>query len=272
MPSPGEIGEKLYQEIWKIRNNDAGASVVGVLGGQGSVKTTACLDIVEKKFKHHRDEKVFWHETIGSPMQCNRIIGHPIKILIEEGMNIQFINVTRKELISPQITFFKGFEELYSKAEYKTLNVVFFDYKKKWTSFMGFLSNDVNAGGDWQTIVFDELETIYPADVNNHTRDKWWDWTVKDSTDVIKELRKSRVGFVGNYHSKDAIYHSIRNKLMYRMYGFGSRPEGRVSQRAIDQLQMGEFWIEKEYTVFGKIKIKKYHPENQEVWTTKLLM
>lgn len=271
MPNAGEIGVTLYKEIWEERNADFGAAVVGIIGGQGSVKTSACLDIVEKKLRNHPDEKIFWHETVGSPMQCNRLLNYKPVIFVEEGLELEFIDVTHKKIINPKIMRFKGFEELYKKSKHKALNVVFFDYKKKWVNLMRFLESDINAGGDWQTVVFDELESIFPAEVNNQTQDRWWDWVTTDATECLKEMRKSRVGFIGNYHNKNSIYHSIRNKFMYRLYGFGARQEGRVQQRAIDQLVRGEFWIEKQFSVFGKIKLKHYYPESREVWTTKII-
>ena len=63
MTTPKHMGTFLYNKIWKNYDDNWGASVVGVVGGQGSVKTACCLDIAEKKMATHPQEKIFWHHS-----------------------------------------------------------------------------------------------------------------------------------------------------------------------------------------------------------------
>jgi len=263
---PRIMGERLYSKMYKYHDDEWGSSVGGVIGGQGSVKTACCLDIAQKKMKYQPSEKIFWHETIGSPCQFLKIIDYPYKIFIENDLNLEFVDITNNKIIYPDVVFFSDIEELYTKSKYETLNVVFFDDKKSWICYnnkqktdkvglLEFLMTDTKAGNDWQTIIVDELQTLFPEDCDNQTEDKWWNWT-HDAALKIMECRKSRVGFVGNYHNPNAIYHQIINKFMFHLWGFGSRPrQTRVNQNCVDQLKLGEFWIDHQGTLFGKIKI-----------------
>ena len=96
MVKPHEMGPELYKKIYYKYDNDWGASVVGVIGGQGSAKTACCLDLAEKKLRWHPQEKIFWHDTIGSPCQYRKAKYYPYKIFVEEGLHIEFYNITNK--------------------------------------------------------------------------------------------------------------------------------------------------------------------------------
>jgi len=260
---PKIMGEKLYKKMYMLHDDDWGACVGGIVGGQGSVKTGCCLDLAQKKMKYQKDEKIFWHETVGSPCQFLKMIEYPYKIFIEKGLGLEFVDITNNKIEKPRVFFFKDVSELWDLSDYQTLNVVFFKNRKGWTCYnngkktglIEFLMSDKVAANEWQTVIFDELESVFPADCNNKTDDLWWDWT-HNSSDIIKECRKSRVGFLGNYHDPNAIFHSVTNKLMFHLWGFGSRPRRtRVSQNCVDQLRLGEFWIDHQGTLFGKISI-----------------
>jgi len=275
-----DYGNMLYRKIWEDYDDDWGASVVGIIGGQGSVKTSACLDLAEKKMDTHPQEKIFWHETVGSPCQFLKLQRHPYKIFIEQDTSLDFVNTNTGQLIKPQIHRFDTIDELYNMADTQTLNVVFFGNKKSWTCFnpedktddqglLEYCMTNENAAESWQTIFMDEMESIFPADCNNQTKELWWNW-VHNSTEKIKECRKSRVGLIGNYHNHGSIFHEIRNKFMFHMWGFGSQPRHtRVKQWCVDQLKMGEFWIDHQGTVFGKIRIGTVYKPPFERWTVR---
>ena len=275
MVSPKVMGENLYKRIWGEYDDDWGASVVGVIGGQGSVKTACCLDIVEKKLEIHPKEKVFWYDTEGSPCQYRKSKHFPYKIFVEKGLNLKFKNITNNTFIEPDVTFFKDVDELFKLAPYQTINAVYFKSRKSW---VGFYNNPSKEGlieylmgsNEWQTIVFDEMESVFPADLDNQTKDKWWTWTNKVACEKIKECRKSRVGVIGNYHDPNSIYYSVLNKFMFHIWGFGSRPKNtRVKQSCVDQCNIGEFWIDHQGTRFGKIKIKTVYIPPVEDWIVK---
>ena len=276
MVSPKEMGTLLYKK--KICGEDGydlnyGASVVGVIGGQGSVKTACCLDIAEKKLSFHPKEKIFWHDTIGSPCQYRKAKYYPYKIFVEQDFELKFYDATNNTYIMPDITYFSDVDELYSLAPYQTINVVYFAHKKAWVGF----NDDSNRIGlleylmskqqqEWQTIVFDEMETMFPKNVNNQTTERWYEWMTEIVTEKIKECRKARVGVIGNYHKHSSIYYDVGNKFMFHLWGLGSLPKNtRVKQNCVDQLKPGEFWIDEQGTYFGKIRIKTIYdpPENE---------
>jgi len=276
MPRPNEMGTYLYKK--KICGEDGydlnyGASVVGVIGGQGSVKTSACLDIAEKKMKYHPKEKIFWHDTIGSPCQYRKAKKFPYRIFVEQGLELKFYDATNNKYITPDITYFKDVRDLYDLAPYQTINAVYFEHKKSWVGFNGnsekiglleyLMSNQQQ---EWQTLIFDEMETVFPKNVNNQTSEKWYEWINDVVAEKIKECRKSRVGVIGNYHKHSSIFYDVSNKFMFHLWGLGSTPKGtRVKQTCVDQLKPGQFWIDEQGTFFGKVGIKTvYNPPNEE--------
>ena len=280
MPSPKKVGDYLYKKIWKDYDDDWGAAVVGVIGGQGSVKTACCLDIAEKKLETHPREKIFWHDTIGSPCQFRKAKFFPYKIFIEKGLDLEFYNISNSEVIKPDVAYFSNVAELYENSEYLTINVVYFKNKKGWVGYKENPCSDDELGlieylmgnNEWQTIIFDEMETLFPADVNNQSEDRWWDWTTKVAKEKIKECRKSRVGVVGNFHDPNAIYYSVLNKFMFHIWGFGSRPKKtRIKQACVDQLDDGMFWIDHQGSKFGKIKVKNIYSPPKEQWIARII-
>jgi len=269
MTNPRDEGDRIYKQIWKVHDDDWGAAVAGVIGGQGSVKTACCLDIAEKKMRIFPKEKIFWHETVGSPCQFRKMQTYPFKIFIESGARIEFIDITNHKLVQPEVHYFYNLEQLYQQSERQTLNVVFFNHNKRWTDLIQFLQNDKHAGDEWQTVIFDEMETVYYSGSDNKTDDKWWDF-MKASGDVIKECRKSRVGLIGNYHNKNSVDYRVRNKFMFHLYGFGSQvAETRINQGCVDQNVPGEFWIDHQGSRFGKIKIKTVYKPPVIRWSTR---
>lgn len=281
--NPKIMGTKLYKKIWGAYDLDWGACSLLILGGQGSVKTAACLDIAEKKMNIHSKEKIFWYDTLGSPCQFRKLRHHPYEIFVENGLNIIFYNANKGETVKPCITHFKSVEELYDLAEYQTLNVVYFNNKKHWIAFNE--KKKDNAGYEdvtqtclmdylmekkqfeWQTIFFDEIESIFPNGANNQNPEKWWTWLNDTVPARIKEGRKCRIASIGNFHNWGSVYHEVRNKFMMHMWGFGSRPcNTRVHQNCVDQCRPGQFWIDHEGMLFGKIQIEKMYKPPEEQW------
>jgi len=269
MVNTAKEGVRLYKTLYEKYDDDYGSSVVGISGSQGSVKTTVCLDIAEKKMNYHKKEKIFWRETYDSPMQCRRIINYPYDIYVEEGLKLWFI--TKKGNINPDLIYFKTIEELYGLAKPQTLNVVFFNNKKDWTDLIKFCNNRCN---DWNTIFLDEMEGLYNAGSNNQTKERWWDWMAL-SGEIIKECRKSHTSVFGNYHDGNLIDHRIVGKFMFYMFGFGAivnRARSRVTQAAVDQCKLGEFYIAQARHRFGKIKIDTFYPAIVDNWVVKTVI
>lgn len=260
---PKTIGTKIYNEIFE-RNNDVGAKVVELSSGQGGAKTSACLDMAEKTMSWYPSEKVFWRESIKSPVQFTKVIGYPYKIFVEEGYELIFKNVTKHIKINPEITVFSGFDELNRLAKGQTLNVVFFKSLFTWIDFIAFLISDEIATTEWQTIVMDEYEDIFPSGTSGEEWRK-----MQKGGDVIKHCRKGYVTLIGNCHKGRAIDWRIRDKVMIYMYGFGSRVDfsSRINQYCVDSTVTGDFWIDKEHSRFGYIHVDKIHKPPKESWT-----
>lgn len=259
MVNPAVEGIRLYKLLYNDYNNDFGGSVVGISGSQGSVKTTVCLDLVEKKIEQHPEELLFWRETLKSPMQCERLQGSEYKLFVEKGLQLKFYKIKTKEQIDFEITYFKDLDHLYNMVQPGLLNVVFFDHIKKWTALIEKCNINSNI---WTTVFLDEMEGLYYAGADNHTKEKMWRF-MKDSGEVIKECRKSHTSLIGNYHDENLIDHRVKNKFMFYMYGFGAivnKARSRVKQSMVDGCRMGEFCIAQGRNRFGKIKIDTYYP------------
>jgi len=267
MVDTGKEGQRLYSLLYNKYDDNYGGSVVGICGSQGSVKTSLCLDLAEKKMKYHKDEKIFWRETYDSPMQCRRLLRYKYRLYVEEKTNLIF-HVNGEE-IQPDIIYFKDIKELYDMAKPRILNVVFFSHIKKWTELIRHCNN---ISTDWNTVFLDEMEGLYKAGSNNQTDERWWDW-MDISGEVIKECRKSHTSVVGNFHDQNLIDHRVNGKFMFHMYGFGAivnRSRSRVTQTAVDQCRLGEFYIAQGRNRFGKICVDTFYPAVENNWSVKL--
>ena len=263
MVDTGEEGKRLHRLLYDKYDDNYGASVIGISGDQGSVKTSFCLDLAEKKMKHHKDEKIFWRETYDSPMQCRRLLRYKYKIYVEEGTNIKFQQ--KGYDIEPDYIVFKKIKELYETVKPRYLNVVFFKNMKQWTELIRHCNN---YNGQWDTVFLDEMEGLYYEGADNQTSEKLWKW-MRESGNVIKECRKGHTSVAGNYHDENLIDHRVRGKFMFRVYGFGAivnRSRSRVNQPAVDQCELGEFYIAKGRHRYGKIGLKNFYPAVKDNW------
>ncbi len=259
MVDPAIEGIKIYKMFYNDYNPNFGGSVVGISGSQGSVKTTVCLDLVEKKIKHHPEEILFWRETLKSPMQCERLLYSDYRIYVEEGYDLKFFKPTLNKNILIPIHYFSDIDELYSMVSGGVLNAVFFKSKKSWTDLIDKCNIESNT---WTTVFLDEMEGLYKAGANNQSEDRWWDW-MDDSGEVIKECRKSHTSIFGNYHDENIIDHRVKGKFMFFLYGFGAVTNAsrtRVRQIMVDGCKQGEFCIAQGRNRFGKIKIETFYP------------
>jgi len=257
--NPKKEGKRIY-DVMQSRNPDPGATTILVIGGMGGVKTSACLDYVEKIMQWQPDERVFWRESLKSPVQFKKIIGFDYTIFVEKDYNLVFKNIRTNKVFKPEIVVFKDFDELLQKSKGQTLNVVFFKQNTSWVDFIQFLNN--NDG--WFTIAMDEIEDVFPSETSGE------DWKqMQKFANIIKHCRRGLVTLIGNTQQTYNIDHRIRSKIMIHLYGFGAKLEGysRINRKCLDNITKGEFWIEEGYTRFGYIKIKKIHKPQGDPWT-----
>jgi hypothetical protein len=260
MPDPAIEGKRIYKLLYNDYNNNFGAAVVGISGSQGSVKTTVCLDLVEKKIEHHPEETLFWRETLKSPMQCERLLHNKFYTYIQEGNPVRFKKASSDEPVDLDIISFKNVRDLYDIVKPGRLNVIFFNSNKQWTELIEL--GNINPGGmRWKSIFLDEMEGLYQAGANNQTEERWWDF-MQYTGEAVKECRKGHTSLFGNYHDGNLIDHRVRGKFMFFLYGYGSvanASQSRVNQGFIDGCKMGEFCIAHGRGRFGKIQIETFY-------------
>jgi hypothetical protein len=249
--NPAKEGKRIYNIPLK-RNPDEGATTILISGGMGSVKTGASLEYAEKIMKQYKTEKVFWRESVKSPVQFTKLINFEYKIFVEEGYNLKFKDIIQDKIIELPVVYFTTDKELYDIAQPGILNVVFFKENTRWADFIEYL---INISG-WKTIIFDEMEDIFPSGTSGDS----WQLTQR-AANVIKQCRKGFVTIIGNCHKGHHLDYRIVEKMMINMYGFGAKPSGlsRINRSCLDGVSKGEFWVEEEYTRFGYVKIKKVH-------------
>jgi len=259
MVEPSIEGQRIYRLLYNDYDFNFGGSVVGISGAQGSVKTTVCLDLAEKKLEHHPNEKIFWRETLKSPMQCERLLFNDYKIYVEKDYNLKFLKPLSNIVVKPDVTFFDDIEQLYDIAECGIINTVFFKSNKSWSHLIDICNLN---SATWNTVFLQEMEGLYYAGANNQTSELWWDF-MRDSGEIIKECRKSHTSVIGDYHDENLIDHRVKNKFMFFLYGFGAivnPSRSRVKQSMVDRCKLGEFCIAHGRNRFGKIKINNFYP------------
>ena len=257
--NPEKEGTRIHN-VTLSRDLDTGATFVLVSAGMGGVKTGACLDYSEKIMSTYPNEKVFWRESLKSPVQFTKIQNFGYKIFIEKDYDLVFRDIKKNKVFTPEVFYFKTFRELVKLSKCETLNVVFFKNLKKWKGFIEYLNNIFG----WHTIVIDEIEDVFPSGASGRE----WHWMQK-AGDTIKHCRRGLTTIIGNVHKGRAIDYRILDKVMIQLYGFGSKPpsQSRIVRHCLDRISKGEFWIEEEYTRFGFIKIKTYYMPSEETWT-----
>ena len=257
--NPQKEGKRIH-DVLLTRDTNTGATVFLVMAGMGGVKTGFCLDYAEKIMQWYPDEPVLWRESLKSPVQFTKLKNYDYNILIEEKLNLIFKNInTNKEFI-PKYTTFKNYDDLLNKCKKQHLNIVFFNNEENWKDLIEHCNN-ING---WYTILFDEIEDIFPSG----TRDNQWHW-IQTCADTIKHCRRGLTTIGGNCHKGHTIDYRIYDKVMIHVYGFGSKPDthSRIRRECLDGITRGEFWIEEEHTRFGYLKLKNEYIPKNEAWT-----
>lgn len=223
------IAEKLLRRC-HVHDFDSGGILSLITGGMGSGKTSTMLSFADYTLKHYPDEKLFWSNTYNAPLQSLRIGMDKHHIMVLENSNVSFHDRTaRLKQISPRVTYFKDFDDLYSKAIPGKLNCVFFGTRNIWMDYIHYL----RGVGEWVHVHIDELSEISPA----FTSGALFKQIGKFSID-LKEIRKCMLNLHTNTQSLPDVDHRIRTKIMIRIFlpGAKSGKESRLSQSALDNL------------------------------------
>jgi hypothetical protein len=210
----------------------------------------------------HSDELVFWRESTSSQCQFNRFKNY--QIYVEEGLNIEFRDITTNQPQNLPVTCFQGFNELMGLAKPKQLNVVYLapyvdkNNKKiqnaKYIEFIKFL----RLYPGWQSFFIDEYEDLAPL------RCKGEQWHMNETlSNEYKNIRKGLVSIFGNTQHPADIDWRVRLKIMCHIYLNGAKVDfiSPIDQGAVNALPMGTMFCDYGHALYGKGSFKPFPPK-----------
>jgi hypothetical protein len=214
-----------------IHDMDSGGVFTFITGGMGTGKTSIMLSFCNYTLLHYPDEKAFWSNTYNTPIQSIKIGLEHHHIMVKDGSGVSFHDRNQKlAKISPDVTCFKDYDELYDLAIPGKCNCVFFGDRYKWIDFIHYL----RSVGEWTHVYIDELSEIATA----FTSGRLFKQIGRFSVD-LKEVRKCMINVHANSQALPDVDHRIRSKIMVRIFLPGARSDqySRVQQTAIDNLE-----------------------------------
>jgi hypothetical protein len=255
-------GKKILQSIHEHKE-ESGGYFIEITGMPGSGKTSAMLSLANYTIQHHPNEKVYWSNSYGAPLQFFKIGEGMWKVLVQEGSGVKFYDrTTRKEVTNLDVTMFTDFNDLYYKAEGGKLNAVFFKDRTTWMDFIMFLRS---IGGTWHHVYVDEMGEVCPSDSSGELYKKIGNFAIR----VVGEIRKCNINLLYNTQSIADLDYRPRRKLQLKIFLPGAKVDGvtRIRQTAIDALKRdnvrGNYAYVDAMGVFGVIRFKDiYKPMN----------
>jgi len=247
-------GQGILRRIHEHDEN-AGGNFVEITGMPGSGKTSVMLSFINYTLKYHPNEKVYWSNSYGTPLQFVKLGEGKWTLLVESGSGIKFYNrMTGKEVTNLDVTYFDSFEDLYLKAVPGKCNAVFFKDRHVWMEFVKFLRSKYG----WHHIYIDEFGEVCPSDSDGDLWKRIGEFAIR----TVGEVRKCCINVVYNTQSVADIDYRPRRKLMIKIYLPGAKRDGmsRVTQKAIDRLirdpKHGNFAYLDAIGVFGCVQFK----------------
>jgi hypothetical protein len=225
-----EINAERILRRCHVHSFDDGGVFGFITGGMGTGKTSVMLSFMDYTLKHYPGEKVFWSNAYNSPVQSLKIGLDHHHIMVQQGCGVSFHDRSKRlKQIHPDITSFKGFEDLYNKAKPGMCNCVFFGDRMVWMDFIHYL----RGVGEWVHVYIDELSEICPAFTSGKLFKKIGQFSVD-----LKEVRKCMMNVHCNSQALPDIDHRVRSKFMIRVFLPGARAgkDSRITQGAIDNL------------------------------------
>ena len=267
--SKSEINAERILKRIHVHDPDSGGVFTEVTGSQGSGKTSVLLSFMDYTLRHYPQEKIFWSNCYNAPLQFVKIGKDRFHILVEKESGITFHDRNAKlKLIYPEVTTFKGYEDLYEKAISGKCNAVFFPDRMTWIDFIHYL----RSVGEWIHVYIDELSEIAPAFTSGRTWKK-----IRDFSLDLKECRKCMLNIHTNTQSVSDIDHRVRSKVMVKIYLPGARADNisRITQIAIDNLNEDPVKGNEAYLEysgkFGKTIFKDiYKPDLSMLWEARI--
>lgn len=249
-------GERIWNLIFK-RDLNFGGFLIGMYGLMGSGKTSLMHQMKKRIISENPDEVIFWREPLGNPLQV-RNSDEDFQILCERQFPIKIMKVyPRSNEITTDIPvkYFSNFRGLMKKVEPQMCNVIYYGHLYKWIKLM----DNLKQFSSWHTLFFDEFEDICPM----RCRGKQWVMNEKFAGSA-KEIRKARINIIYNTQSKQDLDYRILSKTMIHIYLFGASPDraSPVYRQAIQNLEIGEGYVDQGHSLFGVINFEPVYPRN----------
>ena len=250
-------GEKLWNLVFQ-RDNNFGGFFAGLFGIMGSGKTTLMHKMAKRFMKENPDEIIFWRESVNSPCQFTKLGKNKYQVLCETSYPIKVLDINNDLKPAPvKVRYFRGVQELVKMAKPGLLNVVYFDPLIKWIKLLELLGKLP----DWYTVFMDEFEDVAPSGSNNSAPEKKWQ-KLRDFSDRIKHIRKSRVNLFTNSQGADDVDNRIRSKITMWIFLYGSKhmKASPVRRESLQALTIGKAWVDHGHGLYGKFGYSAYPP------------
>jgi len=250
------MGDRLWNLLFQ-RDNNFGGFLVGLFGIMGSGKTSLLHTISHRIAKRNPDEILFWREPLSNPFQAANN-DFSIQVLCERHYPVKAMQMHPNSL-SPsddiKIRKFTGFKELLNMVKPQTINVIYFHQLWKWIKLM----DKLKYSGSWQSFFFDEFEDVVPG------RCEGKQWRMNEVfANSIKEIRKARISCFYNCQNQMDMDYRVKAKTMLYFYLYGARKDEHspIFKQAVQNLEIGQGWIDYGHSLFGLINFKPVYPKS----------
>lgn len=246
------MGKFINDEIILSRRESTGGSTNEILGPQGTGKTSFMLNYAREIMGERPDELIIWKDSYESQCQFNRLKNW--EIFAEEGVNLQFRDIYKDEIIELPINFFSDYRQLINKLSPQQLNVIF--VKDEVVGYIR-LINYLRRHSGWQSVFIDEYKDIAPLNESGYRYR-----LIGALGREMSNIRKGLVSLFCNTQAKSQIDWRVRDGFMTHVYLSGAKKDNHSSiyQNAINGLEKGKAWISWEGK-FGRVKFPPFIPK-----------
>jgi len=223
-------GREILEGIHE-RNPFKGGCAIEVTGMPGSCKTAVLLAFINYILTHHKDERVYFSNSYGTPLQITKLEPDQYVILVQKDAGVTFFDRNKGQPIELPVIEFNDFDDLYYKSSQNKCNCVFFGRREIWMLWIEYLMSK----NGWHSIFFDEMSEVTPEE----TTGKIYKMTFRFANRVMGQSRKCNMIIGYNTQRYSEVSWRVRRKLTHKIWLPGAKVDGitRVQQRAVDNLK-----------------------------------